>query len=94
MLKNKTIEQIFNINSENIYNIEWSNHKKWLSFYINKNYYSVEINQLFKLNQVNLYETNMFGKHKCPLVQKVLFISNEVLNWWLNKLDASEKLIC
>lgn len=45
-------------NSENIDNIEWSNYKKWLSFYVNKYHYSVEINQSFNLNLlVNFYVT-------------------------------------
>lgn len=45
-------------NSENIDNIEWRNYKKWLSFYVNKYHYSVEINQSFNLNLlVNFYVT-------------------------------------
>ena len=34
----------------------------------------------------------MFESHKCPLVQiqKTCILCNEVSNWWLNKLDASE----
>ena len=34
----------------------------------------------------------MFESHKCPLVQiqKTCILCNEVSNWWLNKLDASD----
>ena len=44
MLQNKTNSKKIQINYENN-NFVKSNHKKWLSFYTNKNHYLLQINQ-------------------------------------------------